>query len=178
MNLKQTTRQRLLIALALVVLALYAMLSLRDAISAQTHLDQTFSDLAEVASRIEDIERLRQAPTVAALQLESPAEITNRIAAARQAAGLPASSLLKEEPLDPQRVQRSDFELRSTTIDLAPATLPQIINFCDALRDEETGSVIRDITLTEPQNGATGGGQEKWGAQLVLTQMIFSPKSR
>jgi hypothetical protein len=178
MNLKQTTRQRLLITLALVVLALYAMLSVRDAVSAQSHLDQTRSDLAELASRIEDIERLKQAPTVAALQIESPAEITNRIAAARQAAGLPASSLLKEEPLDPQRVQRSDFELRSTTIDLAPATLPQIIKFCDALRDEETGSLIRDITLTEPQNGAAGGGQEEWGAQLILTQMIFSPKSR
>lgn len=172
------SRQRLLIALALMMLAIYALISVSDSLSAQTHLDQTRIDLAELTWRLDDIDRLREAPTVAALQLESPAQITNRIAAARQAAGLPASSLLKEQPLDPQRIQRSDFEMRATTIELAPATLDQIITFCDQLRDEQTGSVVRDITLTEPQNGEAGAGEEKWGAQMILTQMIFSPKSR
>jgi len=178
MNATQASRQRLLIALALVLLAVYAGLSVLDARSAQGRLSEARRDLAEVVKKLGDVERLKQAPKVAALQLESPAEIANRIAAARQAAGLPGSSLLKEQPLDPQRIQRSDFELRTTTIDLAPATLPQIINFCDALRDEETGTIVRDITLTEPQSGVAGGEQEKWGTQLILTQMIFSPKSR
>lgn len=178
MNRKQITRQRLLVTLALVMLAIYALLSVRETLSAQARLQQTRDDLAELTWRIEDIDRLRQAPRVAALQLESPAQITNRIANARQAAGLSDSSLLREQPLDPQRIERSDFEMRSTTIELAPATLPQIIRFCDALRDEETGSVIRDIMLTEPQNRETGTAEEKWASQLILTQMIFSPKSR
>jgi len=176
--MNQVTRQRLWFALALLMLGIYAVISLRETLSAQTQLDQTRSDLAELEWRIDDIDRLEQAPRVAALQLESPAQITNRIAAARQAAGLPASSLLKEQPQDPQRIQRSDFEMRSTTIELAPATLPQIIKFCDALRDEATGSVVRDITLSAPQTGEASGDQEKWAAQLILTQMIFSPKSR
>ncbi len=172
------TRQRVLIASAVLVLALYAVFAVFDAKSASARLEQAHADLAEFTEKLAEIERLKRAPRVAALQLESPAEITNRIASAREAAGLPQSSLLREQPLDPQRIQRSDFELRSTTIELAPATLPQILQFCDALRDEETGSVVRDITLTEPQNGSDGGAQEKWATELILTQMIFSPKSR
>lgn len=172
------TRQRLLIGIALFVLSIYALYAVVDAKTAAARLDQAHVDLDEFVSKLAEIDRLKRAPRVAALHLEAPAEITNRIASAREAAGLPQSSLLREQPLDPQRIQRSDFELRSTTIELAPATLPQILQFCDALRDEETGSVVRDITLSEPQNGANGGAQEKWAAELTLTQMIFSPKSR
>jgi hypothetical protein len=178
MNAKNATRGRLLIALALGILAVYAFFSVLDARAAQSLLAEARGDLAEVKSKLADIDRLKRAPKVAALQLESPAEITNRIAAALQVAGLSKSNLLKEEPLDPQRIQRTDFDQRITMIDLTPATLPQIIKFCDALRDEETGTIVRDITLTEPQGGANGGVEEKWETELVLTQMIFSPKSR
>ncbi len=174
---KQTTRRRWLVTLALGILGVYAILSVLDARSASSRLAQAQADLDEVSRKLGEINRLRQAPKVAALQLESPAEIANRVSAARESAGLPQSSLLKEQPLDPARIQRSDFELRATNVELSAATLQQIITFCEALRDEETGTVVRDITLTEPQND-NRGGQEKWESQLVLTQMIFSPKSR
>ena len=175
---KQVARQRILIVVALLILGVYAVFSVLDARSAQARLSEARIDLAEVVNKIDDMERLKQAPKVAALELESPEEITNRIAKALNAAGLPASSLSEERPLDPQRIQRTDFQLRSTTIKLTPAGLPQIIKFCDALHDEESGAVVRDITLTDPQSGATSGKQEKWEAQLTLTQMIFSPTSR
>lgn len=175
---KETTRQRGLVALALVILGVYALLSVNDALAAAGRLSQARGDLLEVSQKLAEMERLQMAPKVAALQLESPAEITNRVSAARESAGLPQSSLMKEQPLDPVRIDRSDFELRATMIDLSAATLPQIIAFCDALRDEDTGTIVRDITLNEPRNSADGGKQEKWVAQLVLTQMIFSPKSR
>ncbi|MGI9474026.1 MAG: hypothetical protein ACR2NZ_20975 [Rubripirellula sp.] len=178
MNGQQIKRRRLMAAGLLAVLAVYAVFGVLDARSARKRLTETRRDASEIEGMLADITRLRTAPKVAALQLQSPAEITNRIAAARQIAGLPESSLLKEEPLSPQRIQRSDFELRSTTIDLAPATLPQILQFCEALRDEETGTLVRDISLSEPTGEANGRGQEKWEATLVLTQMIFSPKSR
>ncbi len=135
-------------------------------------------ELDEITSKLSDIDRISQAPKVAALKLESPDEITNRVSAARQSAGLPQSALLEEQPLDPTRIARTDFEVRTTNVKLASTTLGQLIAFCDALNDEETGTMIRDLTLTVPQNGAGGGKQEKWNVQLVLTQMIFSPTSR
>ena len=171
-------RTRILCCVAMGILAIYAGLSVGEARSAADQLSQARGDLAEITSKLAEIERLKQAPKVAALQLESPAEIANRISAARQVAGLPQAALMKEEPLDPVRIDRSDFELRATNIDLSASTLPSIMTFCDALRDVETGTVVRDITLTEPQNMVSGAKEEKWVAQLVLTQMIFSPKSR
>lgn len=178
MNGQQIRRRRILTGLLLAVMAAYACFAVLDARSAQTRLTRAKQDSAELSGMLSDIERLRTAPKVAALQMQSPAEIANRVASAMETAGLPQSSLMKEEPMAPQRIQRSDFELRSTTIDLAPATLSQILQLCEALRDPDTGTMVRDITLREPNSGAKGGNQEKWEASLVLTQMIFSPKSR
>jgi len=171
-------RQRRLIAIALAVMGIYAAIGFVETKTKQKRLDQSVQDLGEIQAMLNDINRLKTIPKVAALRLESPAEITNRIAEARAAAGLPESSLLREEPFDPQRIDRSDFELRATTIDLAPASLAQIVTFCENLRDEETGTLVRDLMLTEPRNGSQESRTEAWKATLVLTQMIFSPKSR
>ena len=178
MKSNSTSRTRLCIVIALLILGVYAVISILQSRSAAQRLAQASEDLSEVSAKLLDIKRLQRAPKVAALQLESPAEIANRIADALQAAGLSESSLMKEEPSDPQRVQRTDFEMRSTVIDLAPATLPQILRFCEALRDPETGTMVRDMTLSAPRNEESSDGEERWETQLVLTQMIFSPKSR
>ncbi len=180
-NFTEMGRRRLLIGIAIAVLAVYSIFSLMDARSASKRLDDARQDFSEVASKLVQIDRLKTAPRVAALQLESPAEITNRISAARESAGLAQSSLLREQPSAPQRVGRSDFELRSTTVQLAPSTLDQILKFCDSLRDEETGTVVRDLRLSVPQNRssqASSGGKEEWEAEMILTQMIFSPKAK
>ena len=171
------SRTRGLVAVALVILAIYAVISVMGAASAAQRLAQARGDLRDLSQKLNEIEQLQRAPKVAALQLESPAEIANRIAKALEAAGLSESTLMKEEPSDPQRVQRTDFEIRATSIELAPATLPQILRFCEALRDPETGTVVRDIVLRAPRNEGPDGKQETWESQMVLTQMIFSPKS-
>lgn len=171
-------RQRRLIVIALVVMGIYAAIGYMETKTKQKRLDQSVRDLGEIQAMLNDINRMKTVPKVAALRLESPAEITNRISEARAAAGIPESSLLREEPIAPQRIDRSDFELRATTIDLAPASLAQIVTFCKNLRDEDTGTLVRDLTLTEPRDGSQESRVESWKATLVLTQMIFSPKSR
>lgn len=171
-------RRRLLVAIAIGVLGLYSVFEIADSRSAARRLSLARADLDEVKVKLAEIDRLKTAPRVAALSIESPAEITNRISAARQKAGLPQSSLIREQPQAPQRIGRTDFELRLTTIQLAPSTLPQILAFCESLRDQQTGSLVRDLRITPSQNGAGPAGQETWEAEMILTQMIFSPKSR
>lgn len=175
---KNHKRQRQLIAVALVVMGIYAASGVMGTQSKQKRLDQSVRDLDSIRMMLNDINRLKTVPKVAALRLDSPAEVTNRISAARATAGLSESTLLREEPTAPQRIDRSDFELRSTTIDLAPASLTQIIAFCENLRDENSGTLVRDLTLTEPRTGMQQTGPEKWKATLVLTQMFFSPTSQ
>lgn len=177
MNGAKVSRVRWLVAFALLMLSVYAGISLWDARLSARRYRQSLQDQQDIQELLGQIGQFQRAPKVAALQLESPAEITNRIARALQAAGISESSLMKEEPSDPQRVQRTDFEIRSTVIDLAPATLPQILRFCEALRDPETGTMVRDLNLSPPRNQADDKDEEKWESQMVLTQMIFSPKS-
>lgn len=183
---KQTRRTRLLIAVALGVLATYAVISILSAREARQRLSQAQDNLTETRVKLREIAQLQKAPRVASLNLESPGDISKRIDAALQAAGL-TTELLDQNPDAPQQVQKTDYQIRATSIDLAPSTLSQILKFCDALQDPETGSVVRDLTLTPPQNPgntsnsgagrrANQGGQEKWEAQMTLTQMIFSPK--
>lgn len=171
-------RTRVLFAVALLILAVYAVIGALKANAAAERLTQSRRDLEEMSQKLAQIRQLQQAPKIAALQLESPAEIANRIAGALQAAGLTEATLMKEEPSEPQRIQRTDFEIRSTVIELAPAALPQILRFCEALRDPETGTLVRDITLSIPRNQEDSEAKEEWESQLVLTQMIFSPTSR
>ena len=84
--------------------------------------------------------------------------------------------------MEPQRIGRTDFLQRSTTIKLAPSTMVAILKFCEALRDEQTGTIVRDLRLTQPEARQRaqqrGGEQEKWGVEMTLTQMIFSPKNK
>ncbi|MGI9468549.1 MAG: hypothetical protein ACR2OA_15635 [Rubripirellula sp.] len=174
---KNAKRQRRLIAVALVMMGIYAIIGVMGTQSKQKRLDQSARDLDSIYTMLNDINHLKTVPKVAALRLDSPAEVTNRISAARSTAGLPESTLLREEPTAPQRIDRSDFELRSTTIDLAPASLTQIIAFCENLRDEDSGTLVRDLTLTQPRLETQQTGLETWKATLVLTQMFFSPTS-
>ena len=175
---RQTQRQRVLVALAVGILGVYALLSYFDAQSARDRLDAAQVDVTETSTKLREIARLKQAPQVAALNVESSGDISKRVAAARTAAGLPNSIVMSEKPGEPTRIRRTNFRIRSTVIELQPVTVPQLIEFCDALHDGETGSLVRDITLSSPRNDTSGGGQEKWSVQLTLTQTIFSPKSK
>ena len=178
MNLSSPiNRQRLWILLALFVLGIYAVLSFLDARDAMSRLKQARDELAEIDQKITTIENAKQAPRVAALDLEAPDEIVNRIASALKTAKLPASALIDQSTSKPQRIGKSNFDQRTITINLAPARLAQIIDFCDALRDEKTGSLVRDLTISEPNRGGSGG-REKWAVELILTQTIFSPTSQ
>lgn len=173
----ESTRRRLLVGIAIAILGVYALVSVWDVGAATDRLSAAEDDFAELQTKLTQIEQWKDAPRVAALEIESPSQITNRISAARESAGLPQSSLLREQPSAPQRIGRTDFELRSTTIQLSASTISQILTFCDAMRDEQSGTLVRDLRLSVPQSGAGSAGGEVWEAEMTLTQTIFSPKA-
>ncbi len=179
MNMLSATknRQRLWICIAIAVLGVYACTSVLDAWDAESRLQRAQGELAEIEQKVQTIKNAKQKPQVAALDLESPDGIVNRINSALRAAGLPASTLKNQNSAEPTRIAKSEFAQRLVTINLQASRLIQIVKFCDALRDEETGSTVRDIVLSIPRGSGTGN-QENWDAELVLTQMIFSPTNQ
>jgi hypothetical protein len=168
------TRKRLLMGGVITLLGVMALLEWSETRSAASRLATDRETLLELQDKLRDIRQFADTPRVAALELESPDRILNRIYAALEEAGLPERTLANQSPFRPQRIGRSDFKLRRVEIQLKPATLPKIVAFCQALRDESTGSVVRDLRIDQPQRQ---GERETWSSQLTLTQIIFSPKS-
>lgn len=162
-----------LLVLGPAVLAGWAYQSLRVASgSVQT----AEADLSECRQLIADIERLRQRPRVAALDEETPSAITNRVSQSIRAASLPTTALIRVEPQAPVRVNRTQYMLRSTRIELSDVSLEQLVRFADALGDVEQGMIVRSLILTEPRSQASS--PERWMAEITLTQSIFSPTIR
>lgn len=168
------SQRRMLIAIGLTLIGVYAFVCVLGVFTEMSRLRDAESDFNEMNRKISEIQQLSEAPRVAALDLESPDAIVNRINASLRQAGLPVGTLDNQAPSEPQRIGQSDFTLRSVRVVLQHAPLNKIIAFCDALKDEETGSVVRDLNLTQPK---MVGNTEQWKAQMTLTQMIFSPKS-
>jgi len=64
-------------------------------------------------------------------------------------------------------------------LDLRGVTLEQIISFTHGMIDEAQGTTIRDLRLTMAgSNDRSQTDVELWSAELVLTQLIFSPLAR
>lgn len=166
--------KRMLFGMAIIGLGVYALMSVMDVWDASGRLESQQSDLAEVQQKLKEIDEVSEAPKVAALDVESPDEIVNRINRALDQAGLSTAMLSNHTPNAPVPIKKSDFTTRTVDITLKPASIAKIVAFCEALRDEATGSVVRDLRLYEPRKS---GREEIWASQMVLTQIIFSPKS-
>ena len=136
-----------------------------------------------------DIQSFQGRPGFAALGVDSPRTITSRAEHAEQKAKIPATALTRIEPQSAVRLRDSDYRIRPTRLELRGVSLEQVLAFSHAMIDEGQGTTIRDLRLTATNGSvaassmATTGNQnvneaDSWTAELVLTQLIFSPLRR
>jgi hypothetical protein len=125
----------------------------------------------------EDLIRFRNAPRLAALEVEPPDRIARRIASSMEAAELPPSSLLAIAPEPPTRLGQSAYLSRATHLTLKELPLASLAKFAINLEDGQGGMLVRDLTLERSRN-ASDSGVETWNVRLTLTQAIFSPISQ
>ena len=177
--------------LAAVLLAATAFQERQRAASERRSLAESVVETQRLAATLR---RLEAASTPSAAAAASPDEISNRVQAAQTAAGIDEVALREVQNPEPTRVGRTDFVQRATRIELREVTLPQVAAFAIALEDDAAGLVARRLRLTTPRSqSATGGvrrstptppdGQavdadERWNAELTLTQTIRSPTVR
>ncbi|MCD0458793.1 hypothetical protein [Roseiconus lacunae] len=166
--------KRVLAVIGLVALGVMAWFSLTDTWRRSQKLSENRSQLTEFRRMLDDIKTLENRPSVAALQVQAADEILNRIYTAVGEAGLPERMLSTQTPSAPQRLERSDYMSQAVTIKLNRATVKQVVALCDALKDDATGCLVRDLRFSNPMKQ---GARETWDCQLTLTQVTFSPKS-
>lgn len=126
-------------------------------------------------SMVSDIKKLQNRPGFAALGVDSARTITARAEEAVEKASISSISLARIEPQSALRLRDSDYRLRPTRLQLRKVSLKQVLAFTHAMIDETHGTTIRDLRITasdEPENS------DSWTAELVLTQLIFSPSDR
>ncbi len=123
-----------------------------------------------------DLERFRNSPRIASLEVEPPDRIAGRVSAAAKQANLSPLSILSIDPQLPVRVNRTASQIRATQVVLQNTTLAQVAGFVGGLEDPSSGMIVRDLSMNRsPVLGENDS--ELWNVRLTLTQMIFSPIS-
>jgi len=174
-TLRRGSAFKLLALGALVLAALFGYLKMNAAAAAMQTASQ---DVAACRTLVAEITELQDLPQFAALEADRPQTIRESVEQATKTARLPAASLIRIQPQPPFRLGNSEYRLWPTRLELNAVTLQQVTSFAHALADEQRGLTVRDLRLWTPTSESTAGSGETWSAEITLTQVTFSPKSR
>lgn len=147
--------------------------------SSRKRLFDAQTQMQECESIVADIKSLQSRRGFAALGIDSPRTITARAEEARAKANLSPTALVRIEPQSAIRLRDSEYRLRPTRLELRRVSLEQVVSFTHAMIDEAQGTTVRDIRLTASDGSGNGAKEvDVWNVEVVLTQLIFSPRAR
>lgn len=143
--------------------------------ASQSRFKESQRQVQECEKLVNEIKALQSRPGFAAFDVDSARTITARAEEALSKANLPPTSLIRIEPQPAVRLRDTDYRVRPTRLQLRGVTLKQVVAFAHAMTGEARGTTVRDLRLN-----ASGEVEEfdAWTAELVLTQLIFSPAGR
>ena len=127
----------------------------------------------------QQIERLQQSPTQAAIRALPSTELTKLLEEAAQHAQILPHAVQSIAPLPPQRQGKTDYEWSSTEVQLAPLTWGELDRFIETIALREPSLVVSQLRLGTaklPLAGVNASEMpERWSVQLRLTQAVFAP---
>lgn len=173
MNDREMRSRRMLVGVVGLALLLIAFWSYATMSEAKAEAAAANSDLAECRAMVGSIKQLNDQPGLVALEASSQAGVSEQVAAIVNGVGLDSNALRTVEPLQSQRISKSQYVNRPTRITIENATLRQILQLTRDLEAKTAGFRVRDLVLTIGEN--SGSGRELWDAEAVLTQTVFSP---
>ncbi|MBI1368397.1 MAG: hypothetical protein GC162_07050 [Planctomycetes bacterium] len=132
------------------------------------------SDAKACEELASEIRSLRERPSLAKSQELAHQELTQRIEAAAQSAGIGVQSLIRITPEPARRVTQTAYERKPTQVVLRDVKLPQLVAFLEQIGAEDAGPQVTRLRLDAP---AEQDGGDQWGAELTLTYLIYSPEA-
>ncbi|NND99086.1 MAG: hypothetical protein HKN47_17350 [Pirellulaceae bacterium] len=173
---RQHRSRWLLFALTLVALLITAVTMWQSAMASSRQLDEMREDLADAHRMTADIQRLKYAPRIASLEMESPDEISKRVTSALRKLKSSTVRLQRVDPQQPIRIAKTEYQMRATDVELENIQLHEMAQFVSEIVESGQGLEVRDIVLSLPR--VASKATETWSARLTLTQVIFSPTRR
>ncbi len=163
----------------IVVCFLFVTFAFNDWLTAERLLSNATRELSQASQMVQEIAVLKGRPRMASLAMESPQRTIERIAEAQRKWSLPPDSLTSVAPSAPTRIGNSDYQLRLTELQLRDVSLDSLASFASELTASQEGLLVRELSITPDREPDTiaGIGPELWQVRLVLTQLIYSPKS-
>ena len=127
----------------------------------------------------QQIERLRESPTQAAIRALPSTEMTKLMEEAAKHAQILPNSVQSIAPQSPQRQGKTDYEWYSTEVQLAPLTWGELQRFIETIALREPSLVVSQLRLRTSKSASEGvilpDLPERWSVQLRLTQAVFAP---
>ena len=174
----------LMIALAIVAVYLYG-----ESHSAKRNADETVRQFNESREYAKKIIELREQPELITAEFRSSLQIAQFIKTAMTVAELPEENLIRIEPRGTQRIAKTPYLEQPFHLELQRVTMPQLVRFLHHLsvHDRLETSDLRLHILRESFSPRRGTGEEReggdgedegpefWNAELVLTNVLFSP---
>lgn len=155
-----------------------------NAYSANTAAEEATRLLAECQRLATRIEASRGGATLAQETQEPQDDLAQQIEAWARRAGISAASITQIVPIPPRRLGQSSYLESGATVDLRGVTLSQLAQFEQQMSAAATRVVLEAAHLTAPRGNAEAGGNapanrlETWRAEISLTYLVYSPKSR
>jgi hypothetical protein len=120
------------------------------------------------------IVELQERPELISGQMSTTAQIAQSVEAAMLEAEIPAAGLVRIEPRSAIRFERTPFLQQPSHLELRDVTLQQLIRFLHVLSTRNRLEAT-DLRIHAPRTVVTESGPEYWNAELVLTNIIYSP---
>jgi len=117
---------------------------------------------------------LKKKPELVSGSMSSTAQIAQSVEAAMQDAEIPAVKLVRIEPRSAIRFEKTPFLQQPSHLELREVTLEQLIRFLYVLSFKSRLEAT-DLRVHAPRSVAVESGPEHWNAELVLTNIIYSP---
>lgn len=173
MNDREMRSRRLLVGVLGLALLLIAFWSYSTMSAAKAEATTANNELTECRGMVDSIKQLNDQPRLVALEASSQTSVSEQVENLVRGVGLDTDSLRTVEPLQSQRISKSQYVNQPTRISIEDATLRQILQLARDLEANTAGFRVRDLVLTISENAARN--RELWDADAVLTQTVFSP---
>ncbi len=167
----QTNRLPILLTVCLFILALFLYGELGKA-------RRSAIEAAENSIACKDFSRkiveLKKKPELISGQMSSTAQIAQSVEAAMVEAAITADKLVRIEPRSATRFEKTPFLEQPSHLELRDVTMEQLVRFLHTLQTQNRLET-RDLRLHAPRMLSIDSSPEIWSAELVLTNIIYSP---
>lgn len=168
------TRMRVWLICLLVLLGILALAASARKQAAKDRAVQAQADVAAVAGVLQEIDRLKNRPSLAGAQEIQLSELARQIEQSAVAAGVLQANIIRIYPDPDRRLGESPYVEKPTQLMVKNVTMQQATTLCLTLKQKIPGLWVKSLRLSAPRGGEGG---DDWSVESVLSYLVYAPNA-